>query len=490
MLLDIPAYHLVQISLLYGIISMPDSLGKQLPSRSQLADIYSTSENTIRKALSALQRQGIIAHGKGHVARVLFDSQNPLHWRRLSKDYPIRQDKIAEITDAYRFVLPPFWLLGLARMKREQINDFLGKIRAILNGPEEEFWPLSCFYLALFLHTSRNNEVVYYYVLTQLSVHCSFRNLSQEEQARVIANRKRMYAWLVQQVQAYLDNGIVPRVGQLFRCVDWYFQQVGSILTQAPLICTQQTVQPLFYDFQQKHLQICLYFAHHIFLGNLRNGVTLPSDCAAANQFGVAVTTARRAYQMLADLGFAQTIARVGTQAIFPPRPVDGVQWSMEETQINACAFLECIEFFRRHIRRVALFTAQRAAKLEESLPTLLPAVKTQTPAYWCVFFLEFTYHIMCGYGNETYSSYYKLMCSMLFFGMSTLAHQVPGCVEEICTICMESVTLLKSGDHSQFAVQFSGAWKKLGICAAEVFADCQQSTISFFPISNPLLEE
>lgn len=476
MLAEMPLYTVIYYSLLFQIVFGEYAPGDRLPSRSELARQFRTSERTVRSALSLLAQNGYISMCSGRSAVVVFDADSETEKSALLHKFETRRGTLRDIRDSYRFLLPSFVYLGLFRMSREDLSELFRDVCAVLEQDTVTFDRQSYRLIAGILMKTGSQNIFLYFVTTQLYLRLSVcAHVGSEAQAEsLVGYRRRVFRCFARDLRAFLLGEGKIRRGTFMAVADWYEDHMLRGLGLDDAQAAAQAPMKIFFDYEPKYLNMSFDLIEKICDGKYRIGEFLPSDTAVAAEYRVAVLTARKAYKMLNELGFAKTVPQVGTQVMVNASGPMPLSRALFERHDGIQGFLDCMRFLRAGIHGMALFACNHAEALEADLARLEEKISGPARIYQVFNFISLLDCVARHTGNFAFYTYFSTIKPFLFFGAYFLKEQVdfPALLE----MALGTAGHLRNGDRKAFAAGWERTVLLLADCAEKAYADAAQS--------------
>lgn len=420
MLPGLPLYLVVYYTIVYRIISRGYAVGDKLPSRSELAASFHTGEGTIRKALTLLAKQGYILIHSGSPPVVALDIGDPGVLEQMTPVLECRRGTLADIFNTYQFLLPSVIYWSVSKMNRPELLTLFKSICATLKASPDAFERLYLELIGHVLAKARNSSLCDYYLTTNLYMRLSTLTLggNPEIMCSLLEVRCKLLRWFAARLRLSLTGR--EKIGRLHITagIRWYINALVRILE----LDTEETAcikaRSVFCNFEPKYMSVCLSVIEKIYAGQYRAGDFLPSDTTAAEEYGIAVLTARKAYKTLNKVGFTRTIPQVGTQVVFDAQNPSMRPYMLQNkgAQTRIGCFLDCLRFLKICIREAALYACR---DLESLLADLLVLEKRGHPS--AVFQM---YNLICALdciakhtNSVNFYAYFSLIKPFLFFG-------------------------------------------------------------------------
>lgn len=332
--------------------------GDCLPTMEQLHRIYHAAVRTVRSAYAQLQEEGYVSLSSGRKTLVVWDASPAQTAARAQDYYLAREQGFRDVEAAVAPLLCPLLEAGCARLEAGDMDE-VGEMTAALADKS--------FYVAFFcarkmLEKLQNKLVLDLY--DELAAYYQFpHSLHQRVEMPDAAPR---LAALSRQLAA--DCTLRDRQGlyHTYRRLQDLLQEIlqaylRAARAQRPL----PAPMPFRWQVYRARPQVCYSLAAHlcgrIYIGKLLPpGRLLPSYNALAAEYGVSLSTVRRAMELLEMLGVVTALQGTGTRvACVGPRP----GWEQDKASPKLLgALCEALQVTRVAFNGVAeqLFPRQR----------------------------------------------------------------------------------------------------------------------------------
>lgn len=347
--------------------------GDTLDSMEVLCKRYGASPNTIRTVVRKLSDAGFITTGRGKPTTVV--STVGEHRKAMAQLYACR-DKIADIYDLLRILLPSAAVYGLRRLGRERT----GELKSLLGLLEEHCAEEEAFrkYLSRLFHTllsGTDNPLIQETINQSETIIMIPRMLlerSVEEQEPVCAGRRHFAQRLRRAIQAGMDGSLEAMNRQLYETYTWHKDFLFSRISQSEEAAMDSGcfLEENNYLYEEIVSDIIGLF----YEGFYGAGDMLPSEGAMCERYGVSMPTVKKAYRILAELGATRTINGKGTQVMLFTE-IRESEPSMDR-MTHLSAFMEIMELITVTVKDMTVYAAERlqskdAALVEERLRDL-----------------------------------------------------------------------------------------------------------------------
>lgn len=467
MLAEIPIYGAIYYALLFQIVFREYAPGDKLPSRSEMARLFNTSERTVRRALSILTKNGYISMCRGRSPVVVYDPWDDSLQNVFLPRFEKNKGTLLDIVNSYRFLVPSFLFQGLSRMSREELLALYRDICCLLEQDMENFDLQSYRLLAKIMLKSGSQNIFLYYVTTHLYVRlnvCAPIHAARQGEA-IIAFRRRMFRWAARELNLFLQAKRKIRRSSLTAVANWYLDSAVRCMGLDAQEAAVGEPRRIFQNFEPKYLVMCFELIQKIYDGQYRIGDFLPSDTAAAAEYRVAVLTARKAYKTLNELGFAKTVPQVGTQVVFSnagPSPTAHIHLLDSPEHIGD--FLDCLSFLKAAIHCMALTACGNMDALAEDFARLEKKIAGPARVFEIFNLVSLVDCVVKHTRNVTCYNYFSMIKPSLFF-ITYLLKGNAGCVG-LLEKALEAAAHLRTRDAKAFATGFSRVVAQLADCA------------------------
>ncbi|MEG1068746.1 MAG: GntR family transcriptional regulator [Ruthenibacterium sp.] len=293
--------------------------GTSMPSLPDLCKQYRVGKNTMIKVLSMLRESGLIATSPGKVGQVLFD-YNELDKYLLALPGLICDEKIlADYYKAIRILFPTLYTaiaLSCSTKQRAEINTFcIGFSACAIDG--EHCARLSIRLFQAVLAASKNQLIRKIVAITMRKTVLPSALLCGHNEAfrPILQNIAAISVRLNAALQAQNANALQNCWQQL---LDVYPQALEKALECD--ILSRVNPKPVANLFENMDDEKCFLVAsdlrNKILNGTYMVGDFLPPMSEAKTRFAVSVSTLRKAYHILGEMGYTQTSNGRGTEVL------------------------------------------------------------------------------------------------------------------------------------------------------------------------------
>lgn len=330
--------------------------GDTLDSMETLCERYGASPNTIRTVIRKLSDAGFITTGRGKPTTVVSTVGD--HKRALAQLYAC-QDKIADVYDLLRILLPSIAVYSLQRLGREEV----GQLSVLLDLLEEHSQKEDSFrqYLSRLIHTllsGTDNPLIQETVNQSETIIMIPRMLFDKIEAGrepIRAGRKNFAQRLRLAVQAGMEGRFQAMNRELYDAYTWnkefLFSRIGQPEGTPMDTCFLEENSYLYEDIVSDIIGL-------FYQGFYSAGDMLPSESAMCGRYGVSMPTVKKAYKILGELGVARTINGKGTQVTLFTEIRENEPCMNRMTHLSA--FMEIMELIAVTVKDMAIYATQR----------------------------------------------------------------------------------------------------------------------------------
>lgn len=488
MLPELPLYLTVYYTILYQIASGVYVAGQKLPARSELAAAFSASEGTIRKALALLAQQGYILNRSGSPAVVALDVHDPAILKQMAPVFECRRGTVADILNTYQFLLPPAIQWSVEKMSRaEQLKLFNSMCMAI-KAPPETFERLYLDLIAQMLAKTQNRSLCDYYVTTNWYIRLSSLTFGGDQKIvdSLVDLRRKLLRWFAARLRlSLMGREKITRL-HITAGIQWYINSLVHILGLDSEKLQGCPPRSTFCNYEPKYMSLCFSLIEKIYAGEYRTGDFLPSDTTAAEEYGIAVLTARRAYKTLNEVGFTRTIPQVGTQVIFDARKPSVQPYMLQNpgAKIRIAAFLDCLRFLKICIRDITLYACRNREALLEDLLAVQERCQNSSAVFQMYYLICALDCIVKHTNSVNFYGYFSLIKPYLFFGAYPLfAENTLQNSTLLCAEAQQAFLHLEARETQGFSKCFENIFNNLALQAEESYRGVEPPSYSpLFP--------
>ena len=301
---------------------------------------------TVRAGLAQLEREGYIKLDARRTAKVLYRI-TPQQLRENAARYFVpRAEGILDVNRSGQVLFEPLWEAGLRRWSQTDWDDLRRELASPSPGAASmpvEFYLMSLRALdnrlALNLYWEMVRYIRFPYLGDRDLVPWEDPDLPQEE---AIARLKQEF-----------ESEYVQAVTELFAFIDK--SRTGYGLEDMPPIPFRWNI---YRQRPQLRYSLASRIIQEILEGKYPVGGYLPSLTQMTEQYGVALSTVRRALSMLEDMGVTQSQHGKGTQVLMEPKAPNTAEPSVQE---GLRLYRESLQLLALTIRGVCLETLEAA---------------------------------------------------------------------------------------------------------------------------------
>lgn len=323
--------------------------GSSIPSLTDLCLYYNVGKNTILKVLQMLKENKFITTLPGKVGQVLFDNQNLNQYLMDLPGFVCDKAVLLDYYYAIRVLFPSIYTYASLACKEEQLKKVKVLVESFQNdvNSSDDYIHLSIHMFSELLSFIDNQlikkivEITMRKTILPGALLCGHQILYKELMLQSSRTMGILYEALENKDEALLND-----------C--W-----KKILTLYPTIFEKALDLGIFPDnaskkeiniFQEMDTDKCFIlasmFRRKILSGSYAPGDLLPSISEAKKMFKVSTITIRKAYQILSEMGFVQTINGRGTEVIAylgqkPSKPLQQVALTKKSGYLESLVFLE-----------------------------------------------------------------------------------------------------------------------------------------------------
>ena len=336
------------------ILMGDQDLGDHLPSLAKLCAIFHLAPATVRTGLELLERKGYIQIEARKAPRVVYAPERSAKRELAARYFAARRRDIADLVQAGQILFEPLWQQGMAQLSAQDWQA----LRQALAQPSEEMLSLPVQFYIQVLGTYDNElllnlygETIRYIRFPYLEEPTSqaFRQLAQADDAPEV-------------IAAKLQLAFAECFGQALEKLWAFLEQVW---TEYDLDAEPEV--PFHWNVYRPRPQLCYSLVaqiiSHIGSGAYACGTFLPAQPEMAREWGVSVSTVRRALKILGELGLVQSYQGKGTVVL---AQVTAIDFGSAEVREGLRYYRESIALLRLTFARsaqAALAHADEAAK-------------------------------------------------------------------------------------------------------------------------------
>ena len=295
--------------------------GAALPSIQRLSEMYHVGIRTVRDALDALRREGLICTQERRVATVSYRWPAGDGGESFDRSALENKSSILAVYKTMAALIPGLLAVSARSCSRVELSERCKPlVRAGKGGPEEKWRTVSAL-LCHLLDASQNP--LFRDVYTHLEMYSRTPYFLEQKRFRTLIADYNDYQdtlWAISALQEGEPEKIIHRFSAVFHstadAVRVYLDEVSSRYPAA--VENRDGVFSWNAERGRGHyyMQITRDLIDKIAAGVYREGAFLPSEAALAQHYKVSVSTIRNALTSLCRLGFGQTFNGRGTQII------------------------------------------------------------------------------------------------------------------------------------------------------------------------------
>ncbi len=291
-------YHFFEARILCGYYTY----GENLPPISKICTMFGMAPATVRLALAQLEKKKYIQVDARKAPKVIYRAL-PDEIRKNTAVYLLQREKgIADMIHTGSYLFGNLWEAGLRQWDKEALEQ----LWTALTNPAQGMVPMPIAFYILAL-TGLNNglitnlywDIIQYLMFPYLENHDEEEMFPQEISGRSVDD---MVA-VLHQVFARMNEQATDQVFDFIDTVRKEFPEMEQIPFEWTIYRQRPQIR---YTFVSKLIR-------EIMSGKYPAGSYLPSLPQMAQQYGVAVSTVRRALTMLDSLGFVRSYHGKGT---------------------------------------------------------------------------------------------------------------------------------------------------------------------------------
>ena len=334
--------------------------GTSLPSRADLCLEFGTSEKTVRRVLSMLERDGFIETSQRKRAVVSF-SQNASHKTTMLALEKIDKAVTSDVLKTGVLLCYPVIKKGITLCQPSDLaipRKILDNMN-VENGPE--FWRLSKQFYRFFVARNENSLILQAVDSLGLS---GLRPLNDD-----ISSRARYYGQM-QEFMRTLETGGEPEhvrfddMSGIYGLAEGERPAFRAAPDSAVLLGSKQLEKQL-QDSEVRYSAVYMDIMGLIAAGRYQKGEQLPKHAELQKIYGVSVDTTLKAVQILQEWGVVKTVRGNG---IFVEMDQTEIKKVHVQPHLIAChvrRYLDTLELITLTIEGAAACAAERAARQE-----------------------------------------------------------------------------------------------------------------------------
>lgn len=296
--------------------------GDPLPSLSQLCETYHVGIRTARDVLRRLSQENLIRTEERRPSVVIYRRPEGAGNQVEISAVLARRAEIGEIYETMGQIMPELFAFSVQVRGREAALECLKGMKKDSRNPLEVRWKTVSTALHRLLDASCN--LLFRDVFTSLKICARVPFFLEYSEAAPLSRVYREYGnpmWIAEAVETGDPEEIRRRFRTMYRAladgVEEYLAFLAALAdgpgcgTPEEKRCFSWNAKP---GRDHYYLQISRSLIDRIGTGFYRDGSFLPSEAALAAEYGVSVSTIRKALAMLNRLGFCRTYNVKGTQ--------------------------------------------------------------------------------------------------------------------------------------------------------------------------------
>lgn len=339
--------------------------GDTLDSIEILCERYGASPNTIRTVIRKLSSAGFITTGRGKPTTVVSTVGD--HKKAFAQICACH-DKIADVYDLLRILLPSIAVYSLKRLRREDVAE----LSSLMDLLEEHCQEEEAFrqYLSRLIHTlmsGTDNPLIQETINQSESIIMIPRMLFDriEKGTEPVYSGRRHFA---QRLRLAIESGLQGRFEamnrQFYETYTWNKQFLCSNIVQpvetaAPDTCFLEENNYLYEAIVSDIIGL-------FYEGFYGAGDMLPSEGAMCKRYGVSMPTVKKAYKILAELGVTRTMNGKGTQVTLFSEIKESEPCRDRMTHLSS--FMEIMELITITVKDMAVYATDCLKSKEVTL--------------------------------------------------------------------------------------------------------------------------
>lgn len=359
--------------------------GEKLPSMSGLCDFYHVGLRTVRDVLRTLKEEGYICTEERKAATVLYRQPDCQESDSAIRSVLGRKKLIVNVHRAITILMPPIIAFSSQCLNQEELKQWLQALtRSRFNSPEIRWRTCSKLLYSLLEH-SKNLLFRDMFISFELYGRLPFFQ-SQKRYLELFAKRGKFRGtvWVMESLLTQDPSEITARFTDMFQrttaAVEEYLDELSQEFPELP---DQEDVSFLWAPERGRdhyYTQITRDLVDKIGNGYYQAGNFLPSEAALSREYGVCVSTVRKAIAMLNELGFGETRNAQGTRIILPGEEATLRCMKSKTYKRDTLLYLSGLQLMAIAVRPAALLayphiTSEARKALQNRLqdPTLFP---------------------------------------------------------------------------------------------------------------------
>lgn len=288
--------------------------GDRLPSLAKLCVMFHLAPATARAGLELLEQKGYIQIEARKAPVVIYELDRSAKREQAARYFAARRRVIMELAEAGQLLFAPLWVQGMTQLRAEDWEQ----LRQALAHPTEEMLSLPMQFYFHVLEKFGNDLLLNFYWEMIRYIRFPYLEEPQSQAARQLA-------------QAADDEAVITaQLGQALKAVsDQTLQDVLDFLEQgrAEYNLAAEPEVPFRWTVYRPRPQLCYSLVAQVIRkigsGEYAAGSYLASQPEMAEEWGVSVSTVRRALRILQSLGLVHSYQGKGTQILAEVTTID-----------------------------------------------------------------------------------------------------------------------------------------------------------------------
>ena len=295
--------------------------GTVLPSMRMMCDSYHVGIRTMKDVMARLREEGYIRTEERKPAVVIYDKGIT------DKDFAARsvleyKTCILDVCETMFWIMPPIFSFSAAVCRDEEMKKWETVLKNMYRKEPAVRTKILLSFLNQFLEQSGNFLVRDLYASLELYAKMPlFQNYKELETHILTYNEFNSAKWVMEALVSRDGPETERRLGIMYEAVRYGIGwQLYRLSREFPDI--QEKGSSVFtfdirYERNAFYMQIVRDLIDKIGAGVYRVGAYLPPEAVLAENYGVCISTVRRALAMLNEIGFAKTYNAKGTKVIW-----------------------------------------------------------------------------------------------------------------------------------------------------------------------------
>ncbi len=292
--------------------------GAALPSINQLSQMYHVGIRTVKDVLAALKDEGLIRSEERKPTIVIYRSAaaDPLP---PVQDVLEQKDSILEVYETIAVLMPCLFAFSAPACRKEILNPYFHSLERCRPDDSAGRWQICSALLHDMLDTTGN--LLFCDIFTILELHARVPFFLNHQEVLSVMTRytgSSQTQCIMNSLKGQSAEEILAQFTSMYRLVQKAMGVYLDNLSQTENIKTDTKVNCFFWnaDTGRNHyyIQITRDLIDKIGIGVYKDLDFLPPESELALQYGVSVSTVRKAIATLNELGFAETFNVKGTQ--------------------------------------------------------------------------------------------------------------------------------------------------------------------------------